>query len=136
MYQLYYPLIMMQWCNLTLVWRFWATTKVCLRASKTSKICLLGCPTGQATFSHRLTSKTSQKYNRSIITLWGTLLWISRTWFMKTFKKNLHFTTNIYIYIYESQKFWSFMKFYFVHIVKVCFIFKKQSLCLYFSVHA
>ena len=23
------------------------------------------------------------------------------------------------------------MKFYFVHIVKVCFVFKKQSLCLY-----
>ena len=42
-------------------------------------------------------------------------------------KKSNHFTTNIYIY--GSQTFWSFMKLYFVHIVKVCFVFEKQSLC-------
>ena len=30
-----------------------------------------------------------------------------------------------------SQTFSSFMKFYFVHIVKVCFVLKKQALCLY-----
>ena len=40
------------------------------------------------------------------------------------------------IYIYESQTFWSFMKFYFVYILKVCFVFKKQSLCLYSSTYA
>ena len=43
---------------------------------------------------------------------------------------------NKHIYIYRSQIFRSFMKFYLVHIVKVCFIFKKQSLCLYSSVYA
>ena len=41
-----------------------------------------------------------------------------------------------HIYLYESQIFQSFMKLYFVHIVKVCFVFKKQSLCLYFSIYA
>ena len=40
-------------------------------------------------------------------------------------KKHIHFTTNIYIY--GPQPFWSFMKFYFIYIVKVCFVFKKQS---------
>ena len=38
-------------------------------------------------------------------------------------KKNIYFTT-VDIYIYGSQTFWSFMKFYFVHIVKVCFVLK------------
>ena len=38
----------MQWCNLTLAQRFWAT-KVCRRASKISKICLFGPPTRWAT---------------------------------------------------------------------------------------
>ena len=41
-------LFQLQWCNLTLARRFWAT-KVCLRASKISKICLFDCPTGRAT---------------------------------------------------------------------------------------
>ena len=53
-------------------------------------------------------------------------------------QKNIHFTTNIviYIYIYRSQTFWCFMKFYFAHNVKACFVFKKQLLCLYSSVYA
>ena len=38
-----------QWCELTLAQRFWATN-VCLRASKISQICLFGRPTGRATF--------------------------------------------------------------------------------------
>ena len=41
----------------------------------------------------------------------------------KRWKKNIYFTT-VDIYIYGSQTFWSFMKFYFVHIVKVCFVLK------------
>ena len=45
-----------------------------------------------------------------------------------------YFTTNIYIY--GSQTFWSFMKFYFVYNVKVRFAFKKQPLCLDSSVYA
>ena len=49
-------------------------------------------------------------------------------------KKNIHFITNISIYI-QSQTFWSFMKFYFVHIVKVYFVFKEQLLCLYSSIY-
>ena len=36
-----------------------------------------------------------------------------------------HFITNIYIYI-QSQTICSFMKFYFVHIVKVCFVLKNS----------
>ena len=43
---------------------------------------------------------------------------------------------NKHIFIYGSHTFWSFVKFHFVHIVKVCFVFKKQSLCLYSSVYA
>ena len=39
-------------------------------------------------------------------------------------KKPIHFTANIYIY--GLQTFWSFMKFYFVHIVKVCFVFQNS----------
>ena len=31
-----------------------------------------------------------------------------------------------------SQTTWSFMKFYFVHIAKVCFVFKDQFSCLYY----
>ena len=54
----------------------------------------------------------------------------------ENFEKNIRFILDIFIYImYGSQAFWSFMKFYFVHIVKVCFVFKKQFLCLYFSVY-
>ena len=41
-----------------------------------------------------------------------------------------------HICLYRSQTFWSLMKFYFVHIVKVCFVFKKQSLNLYSSVYS
>ena len=37
-----------QWCNLTLVRRFWGT-KMCPRVSKISRIYLFGCPTGQVT---------------------------------------------------------------------------------------
>ena len=43
----------------------------------------------------------------------------------KRWKKNIYFTT-VDIYIYGSQTFWSFMKFYFVHIVKVCFVLKNS----------
>ena len=43
---------------------------------------------------------------------------------------------NKHIYTCRSQTFWSFMKFYFVYILKVCFVFKKQSLCLYLSLYA
>ena len=74
-------------------------------------------------FSHRLMSQMSQKYNRSIVILWRALLWIFKKWFMKTLKqKNIHFITDISLYI-RSQTFWSFLKFYFVHIVKVCFVY-------------
>ena len=45
----HFHLVSMQWCNLTLARRFWAT-KVCLRASKISKICLFGGPTRRETF--------------------------------------------------------------------------------------
>ena len=47
-----YPLYRLnigQWCNLTLVRRFWAT-KVCLRASKISKIYVFGHPNWRITF--------------------------------------------------------------------------------------
>ena len=49
-------------------------------------------------------------------------------------KKHIHFLINISI-LYGSQTYWSFMNFYFVNIMKVCFVFKKQSLCLYSSTY-
>ena len=50
-------------------------------------------------------------------------------------EKKQHLFHNKHIYTCESQTFWSFMKFYFVHIVKVCFVFKKQLLCLCSSIY-
>ena len=50
-------------------------------------------------------------------------------------KKKKTFHTK-HIYICESQTFWRFLKFYFVPIVKVCFVFKKQSLYFYSYVYA
>ena len=45
-----------------------------------------------------------------------------------------------HIHICGSQTFWSFMKFYFVHILTFCeglfFVFEKQSLCLHSYVYA
>ena len=41
-------------------------------------------------------------------------------------KKPIHFTTDISVNIYGLQIFSSFMQFYFVHIVKVCFVFKNS----------
>ena len=60
--------------------------------------------------SHRLTSQTSQKYNRSIAILRRTLPWIFGKWFMKTFKKTFHFATNISIYMGHRhfKVLWSF----------------------------
>ena len=52
----------------------------------------------------------------------------------KSWKKQQHSFHNKHIYIYRSQTYWSFMKFYSVHIVKACFVFKKQP-CLYSSVY-
>ena len=45
-------------------------------------------------------------------------------------KKNIHFVTNISIYTVTDT--WSFVKFYFAHIVKVCFAFKKTVIVLIF----
>ena len=45
-------------------------------------------------------------------------------WFMKMLKK-IFISQHTYLHIYGSQTFWSFMKFYFVHIVEVYFAFKK-----------
>ena len=64
---------------------------------------------------------------------WNSL-WIFGKWFTKMLKKKKHFIKNICI-LYGSQTYWSFMKFYFVHILKFFFVFKKQSLCLYSSVY-
>ena len=49
-------------------------------------------------------------------------------------KNHIHFTTNIFT-LYGSQAYWSFLKLYFVHTVKVYFVFNKQLLCLYSSVY-
>ena len=74
-------------------------------------------------FSHRLMSWMSQKYNRSFVILRRTFLWIFEKLFMKTLKKNnVHFTTKIYIYIYMGHRHYEF---YFVHILKGFFVFKK-----------
>ena len=51
-------------------------------------------------------------------------------------KRQKHLFHKKHIHIHRSQTFWSFIKFYIVHIAKVCSVFKKQSLCLYSSVYA
>ena len=61
-------------------------------------------------------------YQEHLYGFLGSDLW-------KHWKKNIHFTTN---YIFGSQTFWSFMKFYFVHIVKV-FLSLKNSHFLYIT---
>ena len=45
-------------------------------------------------------------------------------------EKKTFISQQTYLYI-QSQTFWSFVKFYFADVVKVCFVFKKQSLSLY-----
>ena len=67
------------------------------------------------------------KYNTYIVILGGTLYGFLESDLWKRQKKKKKSVHNKHIYIYGSQSFWSFMKFYFVHIVKVCFVFKKQS---------
>ena len=69
--------------------------------------------------------------NRSIANLWEHFCGLSESDLWKHKKNNISQQT--YLYIYGSQTFWCLMKFYFVHIVKVSFVFKKQSLCLYSS---
>ena len=71
---------------------------------------------------------------RQILSIVWTLLWIFGNWFMKMSRKK-HFATNIYIYG-SSQTFWSFIRFYFVHMARGFFVFKNQSLCLHSSVYA
>ena len=70
-----------------------------------------------------------------VVILRRTLLWIFGKRFMKTLKKkNIHFTTNISLYMGQRhfEVLWSFI----LHInVKVCFVFKKQSLCSYSIVY-
>ena len=52
---------------------------------------------------------------------------------MKILKKySFH---NKHIYSYGLQTLWSFMKFYFVHIVKVCFVFQKHYAYTYIPPH-
>ena len=48
---------------------------------------------------------------------------------MKTPKEKSFISQQTYlsIYIYGSQTFWNFKKFYFVHIAKVCFVFQKTA---------
>ena len=56
------------------------------------------------------------------------LWWIFGKWFMKMLKKKHSFHKK-HVCIYRLQTFWSFMKFYFVNIVKACSsVFRKQSL--------
>ena len=50
----------------------------------------------------------------------------------KKIKKN--WFHNKHIFIYGSQTFWSFMNFYFTHIVKACFAFKKAIVLLFFCI--
>ena len=59
----------MQWCNLILARRFWAT-KVCLRAIEISRICLFRRPTGRATFW----KANFENYSRSFLRKWHQFL--------------------------------------------------------------
>ena len=49
----------------------------------------------------------------------------------KRWKKHSFHNKHIYM-LYGSQTFWSFMKFYFIHMVKVRFVFKKSVIMLMF----
>ena len=55
---------------------------------------------------------------------------VSDLW--KPWKKKYSFHNKRIYIIYRSQTFWCFMKFYFVRIVKVCFVFKKTVIMLRF----
>ena len=83
-------------------------------------------------FSHKLMLQTSQKYIRSIVILWRILPCNFGKPFVKTWGKK-HSFHNKHIYIERSQTCWGFMKFYFVHIAKVCFIFKKTVIMLIYK---
>ena len=50
-------------------------------------------------------------------------------------EKKKFISQQTYLYI-QSKTFWNFMKFYFVHIVKVCSVFKKTVILPIFSVYA
>ena len=50
-------------------------------------------------------------------------------------EKKKHSFHNKHIYVYGLQTFWSFMKFYLVHIVKVCFVIKKHYAYTYISLY-
>ena len=60
---------------------------------------------------------------------WEHFYGFSESDLWKRRKKTSH---NKHIYIHGSQKFWSFMNFYFVYIVKVCFVSKKTIIMLIF----
>ena len=52
-------------------------------------------------FPHRMSSQTSQEYNRSIVNLWRTFLWTFGKLFMKPVKKKkkyIHYIANILVY--------------------------------------
>ena len=53
----------------------------------------------------------------------------------ENFKKKPFISQHTYLYV-QLTDFLNFMKFFFVHIVKVCLVYKRQSLCLYSSVYA
>ena len=53
---------------------------------------------------------------------------------VKKKQKNIPFTASTSTS--KGHRHFEVLKFYFVHIVKVCFVFKKQSLCLYSPVYA
>ena len=59
--------------------------------------------------------------------------------FQKVIYENVEEKTLIsqqtYRYTHGYMTFWSFMKFFFARIAKICFVFKKQSLCLYSTVY-
>ena len=75
----------------------------------------------------------SQKYNRSIVILPRTLVWIFGKSFMKTLKKKHSFHNKLYIRVTDILKFYEVL---FCTYCKGFFIFKKQSLSLYYSIYA
>ena len=91
-------------------------------SSKISKVCLFGHPIGQTTFlidwhyKHLRNTIDRLFYREHFHGFSECDLW-------KHWEKKIH---NKHMYICGSQKFWSFMKFYFVHIVKVCFVLKNS----------
>ena len=78
-----------------------------------------------------LTEQTLLHWNQPLAVMYELFLVFRLSDLWKRWKKHSFHNKHIYM-LYGSQTFWSFMKFYFIHMVKVRFVFKKSVIVLMF----